>query len=274
MQSLLAEGAEPATARGAAAVDVPVVVSSAASEPMEAVAEAAGDVRPWFQLYPSPDEAIIRSFLDRAEAAGYGAVVFTVDAPLMGWRERTLEHGYVPFLDGHGTGNYVSDPAFRDYLGAPPEDDPEAAAEAVLNLVGDVGLDWAALDRIRGWTDLPLLVKGILHPDDAREAVDRGADGVVVSNHGGRLVDATVPSIRALPDVVGAVGDDATVLFDSGIRRGPDAFRAVALGADAVLLGRPYLYGLALEGEAGVREVCKNFLADLDMTLALSGHAD
>jgi isopentenyl-diphosphate delta-isomerase len=271
MQTLLHEEAERATTRGAAAVDVPTVASSTASTTMEEVAEAAGETRPWFQLYASTDDAVTRSFLQRAEDAGYGAVVVTVDAPLMGWRERTLENGYVPFFDGHGLANYYSDPAFRDRLDAPPEEDEAAAVDAFTDVFGNPSLNADDLARICEWTDRPVLAKGILHPEDAREAIAAGAEGVVVSNHGGRQVDGAMPALRALPDVVDAL-PDATVLFDSGVRRGADVFTAVALGADAVLLGRPYCYGLALAGEAGVREVCKNYLADVDMTLALAGY--
>ncbi|WP_423745385.1 lactate 2-monooxygenase (plasmid) [Haladaptatus sp. SPP-AMP-3] len=272
VQSIIHEEGELATARAAADLDVPLVLSSASSETMEDVAEALGDTLGWFQLYWSADRGVTASFLSRAEDAGYEAVVVTLDTPMMGWRERDVDHAYLPFLDGEGVANYLSDPAFRDALDTPPEEDMSSALWRFTETFGDPSLSWDDLDFLREHTDLPILLKGILHPDDAREAVERGVDGLVVSNHGGRQVDGAIGALDALPDVVDAVGDDVPVLFDSGVRRGADAFRAVALGADAVLLGRPYIYGLAIAGREGVRGVLRNFLADLDLTMALSGH--
>ena len=273
VQSILHEEGELASARAAADLGVPFVSSSAASETMEDVADELGDATGWFQLYWSTDRDVTASFLQRAEDAGYEAVVVTVDTPMMGWRERDVENAYLPFLDQEGVANYFADPAFRDSLDAPPEEDPNAAVWQFTEIFGDPSLTWDDLDWLREQTDLPIVLKGVLRPDDAREALDRGVDGVVVSNHGGRQVDGAIAALSALPRVVDAVGDRAPVLFDSGIRRGADAFRAIALGADAVLLGRPYAYGLAVDGEDGVREVLKNFLADLDLTLGLSGYA-
>ncbi|GKZ13736.1 alpha-hydroxy-acid oxidizing protein [Haladaptatus sp. T7] len=272
VQSIIHEEGELATARAAADLDVPLVLSSASSETMEDVAEALGDTLGWFQLYWSADRDVTASFVSRAEDAGYEAIVVTLDTPMMGWRERDVDHAYLPFLDGEGVANYLSDPAFRDALDAPPEEDMGSALWRFTETFGNPSLSWDDLDFLREHTDLPILLKGILHPDDAREAVERGVDGLVVSNHGGRQVDGAIGALDALPDVVDAVGDDVPVLFDSGVRRGADAFRAVALGADAVLLGRPYIYGLAIAGREGVRGVLRNFLADLDLTLALSGH--
>ncbi|TYT60423.1 alpha-hydroxy-acid oxidizing protein [Natrialba swarupiae] len=272
LQSLYHPDGELATARAGASQGVPTILSSTASHTMEEVAEATGDAPAWFQLYCSTDDEITRSFLQRAEKAGYDAVVVTVDAHLMGWREATINRKYLPFLDGDGIANYIEDPAFRDRLDVPPETDLENAIRQFLDIFGHSGLDWNQLEMISEMTDLPVLVKGILHPEDATEVIERGLDGIVVSNHGGRQVDNAIGAIEALPLVVDAVEGRVPVLFDSGIRRGADAFIALALGADAVLLGRPYLYGLTLGGEDGVREVLKNFLADLDMTLALSGY--
>ncbi len=272
VQSIIHEEGELATARAAADLDVPLVLSSASSETMEDVAEALGDTLGWFQLYWSADRDVTASFVSRAEDAGYEAVVVTLDTPMMGWRERDVDHAYLPFLDGEGVANYLSDPAFRDALDSPPEEDTSSALWRFTETFGDPSLSWDDLDFLREHTDLPILLKGILHPDDAREAVERGVDGLVVSNHGGRQVDGAIGALDALPGVVDAVGDDVPVLFDSGVRRGADAFRAIALGADAVLLGRPYVYGLAIAGREGVRDVLQNFLADLDLTLALSGH--
>lgn len=263
---------ETATARAARSLEVPMIVSSVASRSLEEIAEAAGDGTLWFQLYPSSDDAITESFLRRAEAAGYEAVVVTVDAHLMGWRESTLDRGYLPFLDGEGIENYLTDPAFRDGLDASPEEDVESAIDRFSEIFGHSGFDWDDLERVAGSTDLPVLVKGILHPSDALTAVERGVDGVIVSNHGGRQIDNEIAALEMLPEVVDAVDGRIPVLFDSGVRRGADAFVAMALGADAVGVGRPYLYGLAVDGESGVRSVVSNLLGDLDATLALAGH--
>ncbi|GAB3667668.1 lactate 2-monooxygenase [Halopiger thermotolerans] len=276
VQSILHEEAELGSARAAADLGVPFVQSSAATEPLEDVA-AAADGPAWFQLYWSSNRDLTRSFVERAEEAGYEALVVTVDTPVISWRERDVEHGYLPFLDGEGVGNYFTDPVFEDLLGAPPAENEDAAVMQFVDVFGDASLTWADLEWLRGVTDLPILVKGIVHPEDAVLAVESGADGVIVSNHGGRQVDNALPAIEALPRVVERLEDegrgDVPVLFDSGIRRGADAVVALALGAEMVLLGRPYVYGLAIDGEDGVREVCRNFLADLDLTMGLSGRS-
>ncbi|MFC7080256.1 alpha-hydroxy-acid oxidizing protein [Halorussus caseinilyticus] len=277
VQSIVHEGGELASARAAADLGVPFVSSSAASATMEDVADELGDSPGWFQLYPSADPDVTESFVSRAEDADYEAIVVTLDTPTMGWRERDVANAYLPFLDGEGVANYLSDPAFRDSLDAPPEEDEQAALWRFIEQFGDLSMDWETVERVRDLTDLPVVLKGVLHPADAREAVRRGADGLVVSNHGGRQVDGAISAVEALPRIVNAVAeenpdDDFAVLFDSGIRRGADAIKAIALGADAVVLGRPYVYGLAIDGEDGVREVVRNFLADVDLTLALSGH--
>ena len=269
--SIVHEEGELAVARAATDFDVPMVLSSASSYTLEAVADELGETPKWFQLYWSADPEIARSFIDRAEAAGYDGIVVTLDTPLLGWRERDIEQGYLPFLDGEGVANYFSDPAFRDRLDAPPEENEGAAVMEFIDVFGDPSLTWEDLSNLREHTDLPLIVKGVLHPDDAERAVECGADGVIVSNHGGRQVDGAIGALTALPRIVEAVGD-TPVLFDSGIRGGADVVKAIALGADSVLLGRPYAYGLALDGEDGVRSVLENVLADLDLTLALTGH--
>ena len=274
VQSLLHDEGELATARACAALDVPFTLSSLSSTPMEAVAEALGDTTKWFQFYWSSDRAVARSFLDRAEAAGYDAIVLTVDAPTLGWRDRLLERGYYPFLDGEGVANYFSDPAFRDALESPPEADPQAAVDLFLESFGDESLTWSDLRFLREHTDLPIVVKGVLHPDDARRALEHGADAVQVSTHGGRQVDGSISAVEALPGVADAVGDDAPVLFDSGIRRGSDAFKALGLGADAVMIGRPFAYGLALDGRDGVEWVLENTISELDLTMGLAGYDD
>jgi lactate 2-monooxygenase len=272
MQSLFDERGDVASAEGAAAAGVPFVASSVSSETMEAIADA-GDGPQWFQLYWSAEEAVADSFLERAEAAGYDAVVVTVDTPVTGWRQRELRQAALPFFDGHGMANYLTDDAFRAGMDADPDENHDMAVQHLLDTFADAGRTWADLAGLVERTDLPVFVKGILHPADARAAVDAGADGVVVSNHGGRQVDGSLAALDALPDVAAAVGDDVGVLFDSGVRGGADVVRALALGADAALLGRPYLYGLAVGGVDGVATVCRNYLADVDLTLGLAGYA-
>ena len=271
VQGLVHEEGELATARAAADLDVPFVLSSLSTRSMEEVADALGDTPKWFQYYWSADRDVAASFLDRAEEAGYEAIVLTVDAPTLGWRERLLSKGYYPFLDGEGMGNYFSDPAFRESLDEPPEEDPEAAVDRFLSVFGDASLTWDDLEFVFERTDLPVIIKGILHPEDARKAVEAGAAGVQVSTHGGRQIDGSISAIEALPEIVEEVGDETTVLFASGSRRGEHAFKALALGADSVMLGRPFVYGLAHSGQDGVEQVLRNTLSQLDLTMGLAG---
>jgi isopentenyl diphosphate isomerase/L-lactate dehydrogenase-like FMN-dependent dehydrogenase len=273
VQGMLHAEAELAVARAARSLGVPMVLSTVSSTPLEAVAEALGDSPRWFQLYWPRDPALAASLVGRAERAGYSALVVTLDTFLLGWRERDLQQAWLPFAQGQGIANYLTDPVFRAALPAPPEKDPAAAARHFLAVVSNPALTWDDLAWLRKQTRLPILLKGILHPDDARRAVDHGVAGVIVSNHGGRQVDGAIPSLEALPAVAEAVAGRAAVLFDSGIRRGADVFKALALGARAVLLGRPYCWGLAVGGEQGVREVLRNLLADVELTLALAGFA-
>lgn len=270
VQSIVHPDGEVASAKAAASLGIPFVLSSVASVNIEDVAVAMGDSPRWFQLYWPKDPELTRSFLGRAEDSGYSAIVVTLDNALVGWRTRDLALKYLPFLLGP-MANYFSDPVFRAGLAVPPEEDLDAAILHFAAVFADMTLTWADLAVLRKMTRLPLLVKGITHPDDARAAIDNGADGIVVSNHGGRQVDGAIAALDALPDVIKAVAGQTPVLFDSGIRSGSDAFKALALGARAVLLGRPYLWGLALAGERGVRHVLRSFLADLDLTFALSG---
>lgn len=282
-QGILHEDGDLASARAAAALEIPFVHSTQGSASIEDIAGAIDDTGGgsgggpprWFQLYWSADRDLTASLVERAEAAGYGVIVLTLDTPLLGWRERDLERGYLPFLDGAGLANYFSDPVFRAALDRPPEEDPGAAISHFTDVFADPSLTWDDLDWLRERTDLPIVLKGILSPDDAFLAAEH-ADGLVVSNHGGRQIDGAIGAVEALPGVVGAVEKsefDCTILFDSGIRRGADAIKALALGADSVLLGRPYAYGLALGGEDGVESVVENFRADLDLTLGLCGCA-
>ena len=263
---------EPAVARAAASLGVPMIVSTAATTTLEDVAAAARDAPRWFQLYWSKDRDVAASFLERAAAAGYGALVVTLDTFTMGWRPRDLDRAFLPFLRGVGTQNYLADPAFLRALGGAVTD--ENRSSVVLRWAeafGDPSLTWSDLPFLREHWDGPIALKGVQHPDDARRAADAGMDGVVVSNHGGRQVDGAVGSLEALPGVVAAVGDRLEVLFDSGVRTGADVVKALALGARAVLFGRPYVYGLGLAGEAGVTHVLRCLLAELELTMTLSG---
>jgi isopentenyl diphosphate isomerase/L-lactate dehydrogenase-like FMN-dependent dehydrogenase len=265
-----AEG-ELAVARASAATGVPLILSSAASHTIEQVAEAMGDAPRWFQLYWVNDREIAASFVQRAEAAGYAAIVVTLDTPVLGWRERDLRNAYLPFITGEGCAQFFSDPVFRSRLEQPPEEDLLAAAAAMLATFPNLGLTWDDLDWLRARTDLPLVVKGVLTAEDARLALEHGADGISVSNHGGRQVDGAVAALDALVEVRAEVGAEVCVLMDGGVRRGADVLKALALGADAVLLGRPYAYGLAVGGQEGVETVITQLMADTDLTLALLG---
>ncbi|WP_030988245.1 lactate 2-monooxygenase [Streptomyces sp. NRRL S-1813] len=271
--SIMHPEAEPGAARAAAAQGVPYILSSASSTPMEEVAEAMGDGERWFQLYWAKDREVSRSFLNRAKAAGYTALFVTLDTPLLAWRPRDLDQAYLPFLHGVGTANYFTDPAFRAGLAKPVHEDPNAAVMHFLGMFADPAKTWPDLAFLRENWDGPIVLKGILHPEDALRAAEAGMDGVVVSNHGGRQVAGSVAAADALPRVVEAAADRLTVLFDSGIRTGDDIFKALALGAKSVLVGRPYAYGLGLDGQAGVEHVIRCLLAELDLTLALSGHS-
>jgi lactate 2-monooxygenase len=271
IQTILHKEGETATAAAAAELGLTLVQSTVGSYTLEQVAAANGDGSRWFQLYWPGDPDLADSFVQRAEASGYTAIVVTLDTLLLGWRPRDLDQGYLPFLLGQGIANYLSDPVFRAALAQPPEDDPAAAATHFTQVFSDPALSWDDLRQLRERTRLPLLVKGIQNPDDARRARDIGVDGVIVSNHGGRQVDGAIASLDALPGVAAAVGGDMTVLMDSGIRGGADVFKALALGAHATLVARPWLWGLAVGGRAGVVQTLRGILAELDLTMALSG---
>ena len=259
---------EVGVARAAASSGVPLILSSAATHSLE---EVAGTACPrWFQLYWVNDRDICASFVERAESNGYSAIVVTLDTLTLGWRPRDLRLAYLPFLDGEGCGQFFSDPVFRSRLDKPPDDDLLTAAATMLATFPNLGLTWDDLDWLRSRTSLPLLVKGVLSAEDAQRALDHGCDGVIVSNHGGRQVDGAVAALDALVEVRDAL-PDAVVLMDSGIRRAADVLKAVALGADAVLLGRPYAYALAVGGQRGVEELIQNLMAEIDLNLALMG---
>jgi lactate 2-monooxygenase len=296
--------AERAVARAVRDLGVPMIYSNQASVAMEEVTEILGDAPRWFQLYWSTRAELVESFAARAEACGCEAIVVTLDTTMLGWRTRDLDLGWLPFLRGMGIAQYTSDPVFTRLLSEPVDgSQPEprrnlsalrvlialarnypepflgalrsgrarAAVQRFVQIYSRPSLTWADLPFLRERTSVPILLKGVLHPDDARRAVDEGIDGIVVSNHGGRQVDGAIATLDALPPIVEAVDGRIPVLLDSGIRSGADIFKALALGARAVLLGRPHVYGLALAGEDGVREVVTNFMADFDLTMGLAG---
>jgi lactate 2-monooxygenase len=301
--------ADVAVARAAAAAGLPMVQSSQASRSMEDVAAAAGAGPRWFQLYWSNRDDLVESFVRRAEATGCEAIVVTLDTHTLGWRPRDLDLGYLPFAHGLGIAQYTRDPVFaelvRARLAAPTSGEktprptaaaisalvsmarhhpgstrenlrspvPRAAVETFLDVFSRPSLTWDDLAWLRARTRLPIVLKGIQHRDDAGRALDAGVDGVWVSNHGGRQVDGALASIEALPAVVERVAGRVPVLFDSGVRSGAHAFVALALGADAVCVGRPWVYGLALAGEAGVTAVLQHLVAELEITMALAGCA-
>jgi lactate 2-monooxygenase len=269
--SIVHPDAELGVARASKATGVPMVLSSAASTSLEEVAAELGEAQRWFQLYWWGDRDLAGSLVDRASAAGYGAIVVTLDTLTLGWRDRDLRNGYLPFLQGEGLAQFFSDPLFRERLDAPPEEDLQTASLMALAAFPNLGLAWSDLEWLRERTSLPIVLKGILTAEDARLALEHGAHGIVVSNHGGRQVDGAVASLDALVEVRDEVGPEATVLMDGGIRRGTDVLKAMALGADAVLLGRLYAYGLAVGGAAGVEAVIRQLAAEVDLTLALAG---
>jgi lactate 2-monooxygenase len=308
---LVRRGADEMVGAAAAALGVPYILSSQGSSPMEATARAMGDAPRWYQLYWSTDEALVDSFIRRAEAIGASALVVTLDTTMLGWRPQDLNRGSLPFARGIGIAQYTSDPRFRELVaarvtaggsgGSRPRPTPgavrtlasmarelpggfvdnlrsphtRAAVETFLAIYSKPSLSWADLETLPSRTRLPLLLKGILHPDDARRAVELGVAGILVSNHGGRQVDGAVGALDALVDVVAALGGPQStsvpVILDSGIRSGADIVKALAIGAAAVTVGRPHVYGLALDGSTGVRAVLENLVAELDLTLGLSG---
>ena len=275
VQEIVHKDSDIASARAAASLGLPFVLSTMSSRTIEEVAQEAAKVSDsprWFQLYWGKNPELTASMVQRAESAGYSALVVTLDTHSLGWRERDLHHGHLPFMLGQGLANYFSDPAFRGLLAQPPEQNPMAAIQLWGSLFSNPALTWKDIGFLRQHTRMPIILKGILCAHDAARALEAGVDAVIVSNHGGRQVDGAVGALDALPNVVREVHGRVPVLFDSGIRRGADVFKALALGARAVLLGRPYLWGLAVAGEAGVRDVLLNLVADFDLTIALSGY--
>ena len=259
-----------AAAQAAATTGVPLCVSTLANDPLEDVLKASGDTPALFQLYTPRDEELAASLVSRAERAGYKAIVVTLDTWVTGWRPRDLNTGNFPQLRGHVLENYFADPVFQKLLGKPVKDNPAEAIGLWGRLFGKV-LTWDDMAWLKSLTSLPIVLKGICHPDDARRAIDCGADAIYCSNHGGRQANGGIAAIDMLPGVVAAAGD-VPVLFDSGIRSGSDVVKALALGARAVGVGRPYSYGLALDGAAGAAHVLKCILAEADLMMAVNGY--
>lgn len=299
--------ADLAVARAAGRAGIPMIFSNQASVPMEACAAALGGTPRLFQLYWSRSDELVRSFVERAERCGCRGIVLTLDTSMLGWRPRDLDLANLPFLRGMGIAQYTSDPVFRRELDLPlvgaagntpvtritwqaltvlrdllrrtpgplaeklRTDWPRKAVRRFVATYSRPSLQWSDLARLRTMTSLPILLKGILHPEDARLAIEHGVDAIIVSNHGGRQIDGEIASLDALPAIAAEVRGQCPLLLDSGIRGGADVFKALALGAAAVLLGRPYAYGLALAGEEGVAEVLRNVHAEFDLTMGLAG---
>lgn len=262
------EDGEIAVAKAAAKFEFPYIQSTVSSFSIEEIASATPGSSKWFQLYWSSNKEIAFSMAKRAEAAGYEAIVLTVDTVMLGWREEDIRNQFSPLKRGFGQGNYASDPVF---MAALPEHSQEAIVDSILENIYHPTLNWNDISELRNYVSLPILIKGILHPEDAKLAVKQGIDGIIVSNHGGRQLDGVIASIDALPGIVKAIDGRIPVLFDSGIRRGSDAVKALALGASAVCIGRPFVWGLAAGGQIGVERVLENFLQETKVSISLAG---
>lgn len=274
VQTLAHPDGELASARAAASLGVTFTASTASAYTIEQIAEAARDSPRWYQLYWPKSRDLAASFIARAEAAGYSALVVTLDTWFLAWRPRDLTNAFLPFLWGEGNVNYFADPVFRSRLKKTAEEDPQAAIGLFVQEFSNPAVTWDDLEWLRSQTSLPIVLKGIQHVEDARKAVDLGVDAVFVSNHGGRQVDGAIGSADALAHIGDAVGGKIPLLFDSGIRCGADVVKALALGATAVGLGRPFMWGLAVGGEEGVRDVIAHLLAEVDLTVALAGYSE
>lgn len=302
---MVSKEADKAVARAAAKIGIPYIFSNQASVPMEVCAKEMGDSSRWFQLYWSKSSELVQSFIQRAERCGCTALVVTLDTTMLGWRSRDLNFAYLPFLYGKGIAQYTSDQVFLSMLEktnqtATVKQDltvhtlmgliemvknfpgngfitklksrkPVQAVQQFIATYSNARTTWEDLKWLRQQTKLPIVLKGILHPDDARKAIEYGMDGIIVSNHGGRQVDGGIASLDALPGIVRVVQNQLPVLLDSGVRSGADVFKALALGARAICVGRPYVYGLAIAGESGVNEVLHNLMAEFELTMGLAG---
>lgn len=295
--------ADVAVGRASASLNIPYIFSNQSSKPMEEVAKAMGNGPRWFQLYWSKSRELVASLVQRAEKCGCSAIAVTLDTTMLGWRPRDLDLAYLPFMEGKGIAQYTSDPVFQKLMDEPVPSEkrtvtwqslsglitlvnnypgsgffsklrsgrPIKAVQKFVSIYSNPALTWDDLKFLREHTKLPILLKGILHPDDARKAVDYGMDGMIISNHGGRQVDGSISTFEALPKIAEAINKRIPILLDSGVRGGADVFKALALGASAVCIGRPYVYGLTLAGEEGVKQVLRNFLADFELTMGLAG---
>jgi len=264
------EHGDLAAAKASAETGVPLTVSTLTNDPLEDVIRQAGPTPSFFQLYTPKSEDLTASLVSRAEAAGYKAIIVTLDTWVTGWRPRDLNSSNFPQLRGHVLQNYFTDPVFLKLLGGKPQDDMRAAVGLWASLFGKV-LTWNDIEWLRSLTRLPVALKGICHPDDARRAVDAGIDAIYCSNHGGRQANGGIAAIDMLPAVVDAAGS-LPVLFDSGVRSGSDVVKAIALGARAVGVGRPYAYGLAIGGADGAAHVLRSILAEADLMMAVNGY--
>lgn len=262
------EDGEIAVAKAAAKYDFPYIQSTVSSYSIEEIAAVTVGSSKWFQLYWSQNKEISFSMVKRAEEAGYEAIVLTVDTVMLGWREEDVRNQFSPLKRGFAQGNYASDPVF---MAALPDHEEETIINSIIENIYHPSLNWDNIAELKERTALPILIKGILHPEDAKLAIEKGIDGIIVSNHGGRQLDGVIASIDALPEIVEAVNGKIPVLFDSGIRRGSDAIKALALGATAVCIGRPFVWGLAANGQAGVERVLENFLQETKVSISLSG---
>ncbi|MGY4793851.1 alpha-hydroxy acid oxidase [Lysinibacillus fusiformis] len=268
MNGMVHDEGELAVARAAQNLNIPYIQSTVSTYALEEVAQAAPSATKWFQLYWSTNEEIAFSMAARAEAAGFEAIVLTVDTVMLGWREEDVRNQFSPLKLGYARGNYMNDPVFTATL---PDDSFESYVQGVLQNVFHPTLNWAHVRELKKRTNLPILLKGILHPEDAKLAIDNGIDGIIVSNHGGRQLDGVIGSLDALPAIAEAVNGQIPIILDSGVYRGMDALKALALGADAVAIGRPFVYGLALEGQQGVEKVMTNLYDELKVSIALAG---
>ncbi len=292
-----------AEARACAAMNVPMIISSQASYPMEEIAKQLGNCPRLFQLYYSKSKELSQSFIRRAEAIDCSAIVVTLDTTMLGWRTRDLSLAYNPFILGKGIAQYYSDPVFNA-LTDPIQNEtttPPLSFALIQNLLklnsripggmisnlqsgkaikatrkftsifSNPGISWDDISLIRSWTKLPIYLKGILRADDANKAASIGVDGIIVSNHGGRQIDGAVASTEALPHILSSINGKLEVWLDSGIRSGSDIFKCLALGATGVMIGRPYAMALACNGEQGIIDCLTNIMAELELNMALSG---
>ncbi|MDP1394828.1 alpha-hydroxy acid oxidase [Lysinibacillus capsici] len=268
MNGMVHDEGELAVARAAQFLNIPYIQSTVSTFALEEVAQAAPSATKWFQLYWSTNEEIAFSMAARAEGAGFEAIVLTVDTVMLGWREEDVRNQFSPLKLGYARGNYMNDPVFTATL---PDDSFESYVQGVLQNVFHPTLNWEHVRELKKRTNLPILLKGILHPEDAKHAIDNGIDGIIVSNHGGRQLDGVIGSLDALPAIVKVVNGQIPIILDSGVYRGMDALKALALGANAVAIGRPFVYGLALEGQQGVEKVMTNLYDELKVSIALAG---